>query len=224
MEKPTRGVGILPIRAWNEFDPVLWSEYTREDGERIAVCLHRVGVLPDWAIRRFISIKPFVDHGECPKGMISYGLSSAGYDFRLGNKFLFPVLAPSKSIDPKNQETAEWKEVISDNPIDLPPHSFCLAETLETVWMPRNVIGIAIGKSSYARVGVLTNLTPIEPSWFGKITVEISNTAPIPAVIYPNEGIFQLMFSLMAGEPERSYDDKKGAYQGQTGIKTATVK
>ncbi len=162
-------------------------------------------------------IEPFVDH-QVHHGVISYGLSSYGYDIRVSNEFNVFTNVYSAIVDPKNFDGNSMVSVISDNPILIPPNSFALARTIEYFRIPRGVLTICLGKSTLARCGIIVNVTPFEPEWEGYVTLEISNTTPLPARIYPNEGIAQVLF-FEGDEPcEISYADKKGKYQKQQSI------
>jgi dCTP deaminase len=180
-----------------------------------------VGLKPDHWIRTMAlehrMIEPFVEK-QVRNGVISYGLSSYGYDIRVGNEFkIFTPNPYNTVVDPKNLDERSLIPFKGDVCI-IPPNSFALAVTVEYFRIPRNVLTITVGKSTYARCGVLTNVTPFEPGWEGYVTLEISNTTPLPAKIYAGEGIAQVLF-LEADEPcEISYADRKGKYQGQTGI------
>lgn len=181
-----------------------------------------MGLKPDRWIRQmaleFNMIEPFVD-GQRRNGIISYGLSSYGYDIRVANEFkvFTPGMGDLALVDPKHLATQAMVDFTGDICI-IPPNSFALARSLEYLRMPRNVLGAVLGKSTYARCGIVTNFTPLEPGWHGYITIEISNTTPLPAKIYANEGIAQVLF-FEGDEPcEISYADKKGKYQGQTGV------
>lgn len=191
------------------------------------------GILPDWAIREFITISNFVDYDECPPGVVSYGLTSAGYDLRVGYKFKVFTNARCAVVDPKNMKDAVFFDfdltprdgvAVADHVL-IPPNSFALAETIETLHIPRNVVCWCIGKSTYARCGINMNFTPFEPGWWGVVTVEIINATPLPVKIYAGEGIGQAQFFLLTGSPEKSYGEKKNAkYQGQTGLTLPSVK
>lgn len=148
------------------------------------------------------------------KNIISYGLSSFGYDIRVANEFQIHYRALSPGIiDPKNYN--DYSSTIKTNhPVDIPPNSFALARSVERIKMPRNLIALCVGKSTYARCGIIVNVTPLEPEWEGYITLEISNTTPHSARIYPNEGIAQLIF-LKGKSCYISYKDRKGKYQNQ---------
>jgi len=149
-------------------------------------------------------IEPF-ENSQVRAGVISYGVSSYGYDMRV---------AP---VDPKNFDSNSFVEF--EGPICIvPPNSFALGRSVEYFRIPRNVVTITVGKSTYARCGIISNVTPFEPEWEGFVTLEISNTTPLPAKIYANEGIAQVLFFKGEEEPMVSYKDKKGKYQGQQGV------
>jgi len=180
-----------------------------------------MSVLCDAQIRRLIGIEPFEENLKRP-GRVSYGVSSYGYDIRVGSVFKIFTNVNSAIIDPK--AFSEWSFVTVDtrqtgqDHVLIPPNSFALCETVETIVMPRGCLAICVGKSTYARCGIIVNVTPIEPEWRGRITLEISNTTPLPAKVYANEGIAQLIF-LRADEVCRtSYADKHGKYQDQQGL------
>ncbi len=161
-------------------------------------------------------IDPFCEE-QIGKDVISYGLSSYGYDIRVGKEFKIFTNVNSTVVDPKNFDEANVIDIQSDIAI-IPPNSFALARTVEYFRMPDNVLAICLGKSTYARCGIIVNVTPFEPGFEGHITIEISNTTPLPAKIYANEGIAQVLF-FEGDEPcEVTYADKKGKYQSQTGI------
>jgi dCTP deaminase len=151
------------------------------------------------------------------EGIISYGVTSYGYDFRLGTKFKIFKNTLCRLVDPKNFLEDCFDSVEGDSCI-IPPNSFILGESVEYVEIPRNVLGICVGKSTYARCGLIVNVTPLESEWKGKITIEISNTTPLPAIVYANEGIMQVIFIRGEQECSISYKDKKGKYQNQEGI------
>jgi dCTP deaminase len=180
-----------------------------------------MSIKPDHWIRKMAlehsMIEPFVD-GQVRDGVISYGLSSYGYDIRIANEFRIftPGLGDLTVVDPKNFDARSMVDYHGDVCV-IPPNSFILARTIEYFRIPRNVITICLGKSSYARCGLVVNITPFEPEWQGYVTLEISNTTPLPAKVYANEGIAQVLF-FEGDPPEMSYADKKGKYQGQTGI------
>ncbi|HVO43914.1 MAG TPA: dCTP deaminase [Aggregatilineales bacterium] len=179
-----------------------------------------MGLKPDRWIRRMAlehkMIEPF-EEKQVREGKISYGVSSYGYDIRVANEFKIFVPVPGLIVDPKNLDERLLHTVVSDT-CDIPPNSFALARSVEYFRIPRNVLTITVGKSTFARAGVITNVTPLEPEWEGIITLEISNTTPLPARIYANEGIAQVLFFEADEICEVSYADKKGKYQSQTGI------
>jgi len=181
-----------------------------------------MGLKPDFWIRDTSlatkMIDPFVD-GQVRNGVISYGLSSYGYDIRVADEFkvFTPGMGGMVVVDPKDLNEQAMVDFIGDVCI-IPPNSFALARSLEYIRMPRNVLGAVLGKSTYARCGIVTNFTPLEPGWHGYITIEISNTTPLPARIYANEGIAQVLFFEGDAPCEVSYADKKGKYQGQQGV------
>src|SRR4030065_1346258 len=161
-------------------------------------------------------IKPFVEDQK-RDGVISFCLSSYGYDIRVGDEFKIFTNINSTVVDPKDFDHNSFIDFKGGVCI-IPPNSFALARSLEYFKMPRNVTGIVLGKSTYARCGIVTNFTPLEAEWEGYITIEISNTTPLPAKIYANEGIAQVLFLESDEDCMVSYADKKGKYQGQTGI------
>ena len=163
-------------------------------------------------------IEPFSEK-QVADGLISYGLSSYGYDIRIADEFKIFTNIHSATVDPKNFDTRSFIDVKADVCI-IPPNSFALARTIEYFRIPRSVITVCVGKSTYARCGIIVNVTPFEPEWEGIVTLEVSNTTPLPAKIYANEGIAQVLF-FEGDEPcEVSYADKKGKYQAQ---KTLTL-
>jgi len=166
-------------------------------------------------------IKPFVDK-QIRKGVISYGVSSYGYDIRVANEFKVFTNINSTVVDPKNFDEKSFITVKADYCI-IPPNSFALAKTVEHFKIPRDILTVCVGKSTYARCGIIINVTPFEPEWEGFVTLEISNTTPLPAKIYANEGIAQVLF-FRGDQPCRtSYKDKKGKYQKQKGLVLAKV-
>jgi len=161
-------------------------------------------------------IEPFVD-GQVRADVVSYGLSSYGYDIRVADEFKVFTNVYNSLIDPKHFDPRSFVDIKGDHCI-VPPNSFALARTIEYFRIPRDVLTVCLGKSTYARCGIIVNVTPFEPEWEGYVTIEISNTTPLPAKIYANEGIAQVLF-FQSDEPcERSYADKKGKYQAQTGV------
>ena len=163
-------------------------------------------------------IEPFTD-GQVRTGAISYGVSSYGYDMRVAPEFRIFTNVLSAIVDPKAFDARSFVEFTGDVCI-VPPNSFALARSVEYFRIPRNVLTICVGKSTYARCGIITNVTPFEPEWEGYVTLEISNTTPLPAKIYANEGICQVLFFEADDDDicETSYADKKGKYQGQVGV------
>ncbi len=179
-----------------------------------------MSIKPDRWIRRMAKehgmIEPFVDR-QVRKGAISYGVSSYGYDLRVSNEFKVFTDVYGAVVDPKNFDPKSFVDVKTDVCM-VPPHSFALARSVEFFRIPRNVLTICLGKSTYARCGIIVNVTPFEPEWEGHVTLEISNTTPLPCRIYANEGLAQVLF-FESDEPcETSYKDRKGKYQGQRGI------
>lgn len=269
MERPVtqvkpRGVGIgkIPLRQLVEFG--LQLGHIDED-DLIGGGVPLIGaLLPDWAIRQFVTIDGFIDYDECPPGVVSYGLTSSGYDIRVGGRFKVFTNALCETVSPKNISDNcflnvdltghawacvpnEKKAVCAgcginldsdqarmlcvkappDTPktIKIPPNSFALAETVELLHIPRNINCLCLGKSTYARCGIIMNFTPFEPSWRGVVTVEISNSTPLPVEINAWQGIGQAQFSLTVGKPEKGYADKKNAkYQDQKGLTLPSVK
>jgi len=161
-------------------------------------------------------IEPFVEN-QVREGVISYGLSSYGYDIRVANEFKIFTNVFSVTVDPKQFDPKSMIDFNGDVCI-IPPNSFALARTVEYFRIPRDTLTICVGKSTYARCGIIVNVTPFEPEWEGYVTLEISNTTPLPAKIYANEGIAQVLFFQGDEVCEVSYADRKGKYQNQQGI------
>ena len=161
-------------------------------------------------------IEPFEDR-QVRKGVISYGVSSYGYDMRVASEFRIFTNVLNSIVDPKAFDPKSFVEYEGDVCI-VPPNSFALARSVEFFRIPRNILTVTVGKSTYARCGIITNVTPLEPEWEGYVTLEISNTTPLPAKIYANEGIAQVLFFRGEEEPEMSYKDKGGKYQSQVGV------
>ncbi|GAB6183980.1 dCTP deaminase [Thermodesulfovibrio hydrogeniphilus] len=161
-------------------------------------------------------IEPF-EEGLVREGVISYGVSSYGYDMRVADEFRIFTNINNTIVDPKNFDPKSFVEFKGEYCI-IPPNSFALARSVEYFRIPRDVLVLCIGKSTYARCGIIVNVTPLEPQWEGYVTIEISNTTPLPAKIYSNEGIAQLVFIKAEEECEVSYADRKGKYQAQQGI------
>ena len=165
-------------------------------------------------------IEPFVDHlvrEKDGKKLISYGLSSYGYDLRVSNQFKVFTNVHGSVVDPKGFREDEFVHMEGDVCI-IPPNSFALAVSVEYFRIPRSILTLCIGKSTYARCGVIVNVTPFEPEWEGYVTLEISNTTPLPAKIYANEGLAQVIFLKAEKECLISYADRKGKYMKQVGI------
>src|SRR3972149_5966949 len=179
-----------------------------------------MGLKPDHRIIRMAREQrwrePFQE-GQVRDGVISYGVSSYGYDIRVADEFKIFTNVYSAVVDPKHFDQKSMVDFKGDVCV-IPPNSFALARTVEYFRIPRKVLTVCLGKSSYARCGVLTNVTPFEPEWEGYVTLEISNTTPLPAKIYANEGIAQVLFFEADEECEVSYADRKGKYQSQTGV------
>lgn len=161
-------------------------------------------------------IEPF-ESGQRREGVISYGLSSYGYDIRVAPEFKVFTNVHNVLVDPKNFDPNSFVDVSADTCV-IPPNSFALARTLEYFRIPRDTLVLCVGKSTYARCGIIVNVTPLEPTWCGYLTLEISNTTPLPAKIYANEGIAQLLFFEGDEEPEIAYADRQGKYQNQVGV------
>ncbi|MCS6939770.1 MAG: dCTP deaminase [Roseiflexaceae bacterium] len=161
-------------------------------------------------------IEPFVAE-QVRNGIISYGLSSYGYDMRVADEFKVFTNVFNTLVDPKHFDPRSFVDIRSDY-CDIPPNSFALARSVEYFRIPRNVLCIVLGKSTIARCGIIVNVTPLEPEWCGYVTIEISNTTPLPARIYANEGIAQVLFIESDEPPLMSYADKAGKYQNQVGV------
>jgi dCTP deaminase len=166
-------------------------------------------------------IEPFepgqVREGPAGQRRISYGTSSYGYDVRCARDFKIFTNINSAIVDPKNFDESSFVDFSGDTCI-IPPNSFALARTVEYFRIPRNVLTVCLGKSTYARCGIIVNVTPLEPEWEGHVTLEFSNSTPLPARIYANEGVAQVLFFESDEECEQSYADRAGKYQGQTGV------
>jgi len=161
-------------------------------------------------------IEPFAGR-QVRKGVISYGVSSYGYDMRISDEFKIFTNVNSSVVDPKQFSPKNYIDYKGDICI-IPPNSFALGRSVEYFRIPRKVLTVCLGKSTYARCGIIVNVTPFEPEWEGYVTIEVSNTTPLPAKIYANEGIAQVLFFESDQECLVSYADKKGKYQGQKGI------
>lgn len=170
-------------------------------------------------------IDPFVDgqvKSSNDRPMISYGTSSYGYDVRLAPEFLIFTNVHGAVVDPKKTDPNSYVEVTGDTCM-IPPNSFVLGRTIERFKIPRNVMVVCLGKSTYARCGIICNVTPLEPEWEGYVTLEFSNTTPLPAILYAHEGCAQFIFHESDENCEVSYRDRKGKYQDQTGVTLAKV-
>jgi dCTP deaminase len=180
-----------------------------------------MAVMPDSWIRRMAldhgMVEPFVDR-QNREGVISYGLSSYGYDARVAPEFKIFTDVDNAVVDPKEFNEKSFVERTVDVFCMVPPNSFALARTVEYFRIPRDILVICLGKSTYARCGLIVNVTPLEPEWEGHVTLEISNTTPLPAKVYANEGVCQFLFLKGDGPPEVSYADRKGKYMRQTGV------
>ena len=179
-----------------------------------------MAIVPDFRIRDYAvnqkMIVPFTDK-QVRDGVISYGLSSYGYDIRVADEFKIFTNVNSAIVDPKQFDPRSMVDFKGDICV-IPPNSFALAKTVEYFRIPRNILTICVGKSTYARCGIIVNVTPFEPEWEGFVTLEISNTTPLPARIYANEGIAQVLFFESDQPCEISYADRKGKYQKQGDI------
>jgi len=176
-------------------------------------------VLPDHEIRRLAADKGMIEPCAEPTsgGIISYGISSYGYDMRLTDEFKIYLPEDGKVVDPKRSCPEDFQD-FKGPVLELPPHTFCLGRSLEYFRIPRDVITVTTGKSTYARAGVLVNVTPLEPEWEGHVTMQIFNTSPVPVKLYAFEGIAQVLFLRGTQLPQVSYADKGGKYQGSKGI------
>lgn len=184
-----------------------------------------MGVHPDGWITRMAReegmIEPF-EEGQVREGKISYGVSSYGYDLRVADEYKIFTNVNSSVIDPKNVDMGSFVDFKGDICI-VPPNSFALARSVEYFRIPRDVITLCVGKSTYARCGIIVNVTPFEPEWEGHATLEISNTTPLPAKIYSHEGLCQVLFFEGSAPCDTSYEERNGKYQKQTGITTARI-
>ena len=179
-----------------------------------------MSVLSDKWIRKMVSenkmISPFEDK-QIRENKISYGLSSFGYDARVSNEFKIFTNVNSEIVDPKNFKASNF---VTKNVSEciIPPNSFVLASTVEYFRIPKDVLVVCLGKSTYARCGIIVNVTPLEPGWEGHVTLEFSNTTPLPAKVYAKEGVAQFIFLKGNETPETTYSDRNGKYMGQTGV------
>ena len=161
-------------------------------------------------------IEPF-EEKQVRGDKISYGVSSYGYDIRIADEFMIFTNVNSTIVDPKNFDERSLVKMQSDTCL-IPPNSFALARTVEYFRIPRNILTVCVGKSTYARCGIIVNVTPFEPEWEGFVTLEVSNTTPLPAKIYANEGAAQFVFLKGNEEPEVTYEKRNGKYMNQTGV------
>ena len=179
-----------------------------------------MAIMPDSWIREMAEtegmIEPYVE-AQRRDGVISYGVSSYGYDARVASEFKIFTNVDNALVDPKNFSDQSFVERDTDVCI-IPPNSFVLARTVEYFRIPRDVLVICLGKSTYARCGIIVNVTPLEPAWEGHVTLEFSNTTPLPAKVYANEGACQFLFLKGASAPDVSYADRAGKYMGQRGV------
>jgi dCTP deaminase len=184
-----------------------------------------MGAMPDhWIIemsRKHGMITPFAGN-RTRRGKISYGVSSYGYDFRLADEFKVPDFANAKRWDPKKMDQARWLDHKGSS-CWIPPNSYVLGRSLEYFRIPRDILVICQGKSTYARCGIIVNVTPFEPEWEGFVTAALVNAAPIPVRVYAGEGIAQVIFLKAESECSTSYADRKGKYQGQKKIQIARL-
>ena len=179
-----------------------------------------MGIKPDHWIKKMSlehnMIEPFVEK-QTTDGAISYGVSSYGYDIRVSNEFEVFTDVYNTVVDPKSFDEKSFVTIIDDECI-IPPNSFALARTVEYFRIPRSTVTVCVGKSTYARCGIIVNVTPFEPEWEGHVTLEFSNTSNLPAKIYAGEGVAQMIFHQSDEQCEVSYKDRDGKYQGQTGV------
>lgn len=184
------------------------------------------GIMPDhWIREQAINhgmIEPFVEK-QTAEGKISYGLSSYGYDSRCSNEFKIFTNVDSAIVDPKNFSADSFVDRETDVCI-IPPNSFVLTRSVEYFRIPKDVLVVCLGKSTYARCGLIVNVTPLEPGWEGHVTLEISNSTPLPAKVYANEGVAQFLFFKGSSPCEVSYADRAGKYMKQTGVTLPRIK
>ncbi len=177
-------------------------------------------ILNDREIKEAEPLSPLITELKAD-GKVSYGLGSFGYDIRIDDEFRIFTDVHSTEIDPKNFNDEAFVTV-EKKTVTIPPNSFLLGKSLEEFHMPDDLFGLVVGKSTYARCGIIVNMTPIEPGWRGYLTIEVSNTTPLPAKIYAGEGIAQVVF-FRGNRPEITYGDRKGKYQNQKGIEVAKI-
>jgi len=184
--------------------------------------LAKVGMIDPFAEKqvREHTMRMGMQYPDRKRKVISYGLSSFGYDCRINNTFrLFKPTIHGSVVDPKHIDEEALEHCIGDEVL-IPPHSYILGSSLEYFKIPPDIMCLVVGKSTYARCGIIVNVTPLEPGWEGNITIEISNSSPLAARIYAGEGIAQILF-FRGDKPDISYKDKKGKYQGQKGVQIA---
>lgn len=190
------------------------------DQEQVEAIKAAPGIMPDHWIRQQAAengmIDPFLEKQK-RDGAISYGLSSYGYDARCSDEFMIFTNVDNAIVDPKDFSQQSFVERTTDVCV-IPPNSFVLTRTVEYFRIPKDVLVICLGKSTYARCGLIVNVTPLEPGWEGHVTLEISNTTPLPAKVYANEGVAQFLFLKGSSPCEVSYSDRSGKYMGQTGV------
>lgn len=185
-----------------------------------------MSIMPDHWIREQSQNHQMIDpfhEKQKGQGIISYGLSSYGYDARLADEFMIFTNVDNAIVDPKNFDESSFVERKTDVCI-IPPNSFALCRTMEYFKIPEDVLVICLGKSTYARCGLIVNVTPLEPGWEGQVTLEISNTTPLPAKVYANEGICQFLFYKGDTPCEVTYADRAGKYMGQKGVTLPRLK
>lgn len=168
-------------------------------------------------VKKHKMIEPF-EADTVKNGKVSYGLSSYGYDLRVADEFKVFTNVHSAVVDPKKFDERSFVDVKGKGHILIPPNSFALTRSVEYLRIPKNVLGLCIGKSTYARCGIIVNVTPLQPEWEGYLIIEISNTTPLPAKIYANEGIAEILFFESDEEPEKTYKDLSGTYSHQKSI------
>jgi len=209
---PNRGLLAVNLEVWMLLNTMVTLAGENRDLEV------EMGIKSDiWIAAHALGgmIEPFAP--DCPKGVVSYGVSSYGYDMRVADEFKVFTNVFNAIVDPKAFTGRSFVDMNGDSCI-IPPNSFALARSLEYFRIPRDVLCLVIGKSTYARAGIIVNVTPLEPEWEGFVTIEISNTTPLPVKVYANEGIAQVLFMGADDMCSVSYQDKKGKYQNQTGI------
>lgn len=186
-----------------------------------------MSIQPDNWIRKMVKeqgmIEPFEENQiryalDNTRRLVSYGLSSYGYDLRVANEFKIFTNILNSVVDPKKFDEKSFVDIVTDDVCIIPPNSFALARSVEYFRIPRDVLTVCLGKSTYARCGIIVNVTPFEPEWEGQVTLEISNTTPLPAKVYANEGLAQVIFFKSDNQCDISYADRKGKYMGQRGI------